>query len=137
MIHLNPYDMQTIRYSKCYKTFEEFIGSEEFTSMWDGWSGMRNAVEAKRRAYVEFYGAYVVPTEPKDNYGRPFDIYTHYKVAGGNKFLMKQSISACLSIHSLSPVYFGDGFFSVGSPICLNSDKSVMKELVGLGVTLF
>jgi hypothetical protein len=105
--------------------------------MWAGWQGMKSSIEAKRRAYVEFYGAYIVPTNPSENYGQPFDIYTHYRVAGGNKFLMKQSIGACLSVHSLSPVWFDETNICIGHPICSNADKATMKELAELGVTLY
>ena len=129
--------MKTIKISKVYRTFEEFENSPEFNEMWERWQGKRQSIAAKKKVYKEFYGCYVEPIEPSENYGRSFRLYNHYKTDEGHLLFMEQKIHSMIALSTLSPVYFGENEISIGEPICSNSDRKQMREICELGITLY
>ena len=122
---------------KVYKSIEELSNSEEYNDMWKGWQGKERDIKVMKQSYKEFYGCFVVAVDPKENYGKGYRLFTHYKISEGMMFLHELNISGCLSLRSLRPAYFTPEKITIGRPICSNSERQLMKELCDLGITLY
>ena len=129
--------MKTIKISKVYRTFDEFVNSPEFNDMWEGWQGQKTHVAGMKRAYKEFFGCFVEQIDPEKNYGKSYRLYNHYQTDDGCRFLQEVSITTCLSIHSLSPVYFLPNEIVIAEPTATNEDRKQMIDICKLGITLF
>lgn len=101
---LDKYEI--LKISHRFETQEEFLESDAMKEVFEGFQGLQNEKNVLKR--FEFLGAFMVSRDPKENYGRSFDLYHHYKTSDGLELIKTIETYGCISDSPLRQVIVFD-----------------------------
>lgn len=109
--------MKNLVIAKTFATVEDLIKSAEYNQIFEGYEN-RHKSNLNRK---EFKGAYLVATDPDKNYGRSFDVYEYFIIAGLHR-LMKIELGSSLDNGPMYPVTLSNVL------ICIHTDIALEKN---------
>jgi len=85
---------EVFKFDQVFETEEELLASGLMERIWEGFQGMHTQIAVWKR--FKFIRAFTVKRDPKNNFGRDFDLYRFYETDEGLKLVKKIEIHACI-----------------------------------------
>ncbi len=100
--------MKQLKISRVINSVDELFNAKEYDAIFEGFVNTHRGMMNRK----EFVSAFVVETNPKDNYGQSFDIYEYFIINGLHR-LMKISIHSCLDNGPMYQAFILDGMLAI------------------------